>query len=333
MNTPKTFGVIVGIDKYNDLTSLSCATKDATDIAKVLRAGTKPSQIKLLTDADATKKAILEELAWLSHQAGSGDTAIFYFSGHGGRRPAPVDDHNYLCPADVLADNLEGTSIVSGDLTAALRAIKSERLIVLLDTCYSGGLGEARHSSPRLDASLNLSNLIEGRGRVILAASRPDERAFEMREARNGLFTLYLLRALHGEAARPDGTIWVSDVFSYVSRLLHEHKGQHPFQKAHGEDFVMMVQRNPARHYLQSTGVAPPEIDQRPLRLAMLRAYTRAEIEVLCRDLGLSFDALSDHRPLETQIMELIDYLRSRNRYHELVERVQADRPHLALGQ
>lgn len=376
MKDTKTYGVIVGINEYKDLTSLAWSTKDAIDLAEVLRTSATSAQIELLTDGAATKKAILKKLSWLARRARPNDTAIVYFSGHGGRR-SPEEEQSYFCPSDVVAGNLE-TGITSSELTEALRAIKSERLIVLLDTCYSGGLGEARDIGDSLDAGLNsqdVSDLIEGRGRVILAASRSDERAFEMREEKNGLFTLYLLRALRGEVARPDGTVWVSDVFGYVTRLLREHKRQHPYQKTHGEDFTILVQHRSAQpeqpaggvvpetdqHQLHTTqqqqptsgvalseanqsqlhttqrqpptlGVVPPEVDQRQLRQFMLQAFTRAEIQVLCQELGMSFDDLSDHRPLETQIMELIDHQRKRNRYHDLVALVKEERPHMPLN-
>jgi hypothetical protein len=337
METRQIYSVIVGIDRYKGLSTLTCATNDATDVAEVLRVGTDSSQIKLLTNAVATKRAILQRLTWLSRKAGPRDTAIVYFSGHGGRRSSPLDDQAYFCPSDASAEDLEGTCIVSGEFTAALRAIKSERLVVLLDTCYAGGLGEARSKEAGLDAGLNgkdVNGLIEGRGRVIMAASGPYERAWELREERNGRFTTYLLQALRGEVARPDGTIWMSDVFSYVSRFLRD-KDQHPYQKAIGEDFVLTVQPRAIRSKVRpaSEGAEPPEIDQRLLRRAMRSAYNRAEVEILCQDLGMSIEDLSDHRPIEAQIMELIDHCHRHRLYNKLLERVRADRPHLARFQ
>lgn len=176
MESHKIYGVMVGIDQYEDLSALACATNDATDIAEVLLAGTDSSQIELLTNGAATKKAILHSLTRLSLKAGSGDTAIVYFSGHGGRRSLSADDQAYFCPTDASIDDLEETCIGSDELTMALRAIKSERLIVLLDTCYAGGLGEARSKAAALNVGLNsrdVSELMEGRGRVIMAASGP----------------------------------------------------------------------------------------------------------------------------------------------------------------
>ncbi|MEN3330920.1 MAG: hypothetical protein V7641_285 [Blastocatellia bacterium] len=338
MNNSQTYGVLVGIDQYKQLSPLVCSTNDAVDMAAVLGAGTDPSHLKLLTNAAATKKAILEKLAWLSRKARSGDTALVYFSGHGGRNSSAANEQAFFCPVEAAPKDFKRTCISSTELTVALRAIKAERLVVLLDTCYAGGLGEPRNRGARLSIELNrrdVDNLIEGRGRVILAASRPDESAWEMREKRNGVFSTYVLRALHGEAARPDGTIWVTDLFSYVSRCVLQHKQQpqHPYQKTIGEDFVVWVRGDALPRKTYEQGLVPPEVDQRLLRPAIRSAYDRGDFEILCRNLGLSIDDLSDHRPLEVQIMELIDHCRRHNRHHQLLNQVRADRPHLAIGE
>src|SRR6185436_5423169 len=242
MTRPRVYSVLVGIDQYKQLSPLVCSTNDVLDMAEVLGASSDPAHFKVLTNAAATKKAILEKLVWLSRNARSGDTAIVCFSGHGGRTSSAANDQAFFCPVEASPKDLKKTCISSAELTTALRAIKSDRLVVLLDTCYAGGLGEPRFSGAQLNVGLNsrdVDDLIEGRGRVIMAASRPDESAWEMREKRNGVFTAYVLRALRGEAARADGTIWVTDLFSYVSRCVLQHKpqSQHPYQKAFGEDF------------------------------------------------------------------------------------------------
>lgn len=156
-----------------------------------------------------------------------------------------------------------------------------------------------------------------------------------MREKRNGVFSTYVLRALRGEAARPDGTIWVTDLFGYVSRCVLEHKQQpqHPYQKAIGEDFVVWARGDATHRGQYEQAVILPEVDHRSLRLAMLKAFNRADLEVLCQDIGMSMDDLSDHRPLEAQIMELIDCCRRHNSYNQLLAQVRAIRPHLAIGE
>ncbi len=331
MKKPGIFAVSVGVSQYARLGRLGCSANDATDMAAVLREGTNPAQVKVLVDAAATKQSILKEFTWLANGASSNDTAILFFSGHGGRLSARADGQGYLCPVDASALDVEQTCISSAELTAALRAIKSERMVVLLDTCYSGGIGEPRGGG--LDTGLtdrDVSELIEGSGRVIMAASRPDELAWEMNGMRNGVFTTYLLRGLLSEVARPDGTIWASDLFSYVSRGVRQERRQHPYQKAIGEDFVVIIQRRSAVSSPSLSIVTLPSVrDQRSLRIAMRAVYDRAELVLLCRDLGLSLEDLPG-TTLETQMMDLIDYCHRHGRYNQLLNRVRMDRPQIA---
>lgn len=318
----------VGIGTYAALPHLKCPPNDATDFVAVLQSGNEQTHVKLITDKEATKSSVVDGLKWLSHNAGPDDTAIFYFSGHGGRQSASAVDQAFLCPVNAALIDPEATCITSRELNLALSAIRSERLIVLLDTCYSGGMRETRDRNAFVSDGLDKNDVIsmlEGSGRVILAASRPDQPAWEFQGMRNGLFTHYLLRALRGEAARMDGSIWVSDVFSYVSRGVRQHRRQSPFQRSVGEDFMVLKQK------YRKPLFARPVFDQRPLRRAMHGAYNREELSVLCRDLGFSIEDLPG-RTLETQIMDLIDHCRRHELYERLLARVKEDRPNLAIG-
>lgn len=334
MRAKQIYAVSIGINHYKHMRPLTCAVNDAQDFVEVLRSGANFAQAKLLLDAKATKQAILRELTWLATSAGLGDTAIVFFSGHGERQSTHKDDQAYFCPVSASPLEVERTCITGAELTAALRAIKSERLIVLLDTCYSGGIGEPRRKSSSIAASLvrqDVDALIDGHGRMIIAASRPDEPAWELSGMRNGLFTSYLLRSLGGEITRADGTIWASEIFSYVSRNVRRYRHQHPYQKAIGEDFVVMVQRSAAAPSSIATGLAQLKFDQRSLRLKMRSAYNRSELSLLCQDLGLSLEDLPS-MTLETQMMDLIDYCSRHELYDRLLERIQIDRPHLLPG-
>src|SRR6476620_7910276 len=296
--------ICVGIGDYHHLTSLPCATRDAEDVAAVLKSGLTASDVRVLLDAAATKEAILKQLSWLASTSGPDSTAVIFFSGHGGRSKVG-DEQAYFCSAEASPLDMEHSCLSSDEFAAALAAIKSERLLILLDTCYSGGIGDIRqHVTLSLDrlTSRNVNALVNGRGRTILAASRPDEPAWELNGMRNGLFSTYLLRGLRGEVARDDGTIWVSDTFSYVSRCVSKHKCTHVYQKAIGEDFVIMVQSRAETNLLAVQWPEVSGINQRSLRLAMRRSYNRAEISLLCSDLGLSLEDLSG-TTFETQIM------------------------------
>jgi uncharacterized caspase-like protein len=216
------------------------------------------------------------------------------------------------------------------ELTTALRSIKAGRLLVMLDSCHSGALGDPRDLGTEWQAGFSarsLISLVEGEGRVILSASRPDELAWEFSGMRNGLFTHYLLEALNGAAARADGTVWVSDLFGYVSRCVRRHRYQRPFQNAIGEDFVVIVAR-PEIRIERGRGTEPSPNPQQ-LRRFMHAKYDRNELALLCHDLGLRLDDLTGST-LETQILALIDHCQRHGRYDELVVHITNERPTIA---
>lgn len=127
----------------------------------------------------------------------------------------------------------------------------------------------------------------------------------------------FLLRALRGSAARAGGNIWVSDLFGYISRNVRRFGCQHTYQKAVGEDFVVMVQ--PPKALKQTTFVPGKRLDQRALRRHIHSSLNRAELSLLCHDLGLTLEDLSG-TTLEAQIMELIDYCYRHGIYDQLVQ-------------
>ncbi|MBI5905944.1 MAG: caspase family protein, partial [Deltaproteobacteria bacterium] len=101
---------------------------------------------RILIDARATTKAILDGLAWLTDGAARGDSLVFHYSGHGSQVPdrngAEKTDRldEILCPYDLDWDR----PLTDDDLAAACTAVpKGALLTVILDCCHSGtGLRE-----------------------------------------------------------------------------------------------------------------------------------------------------------------------------------------------
>jgi len=326
MSNRTIYGLAVGISRYTHLRKLAAAAVDAKDVAAVIRSGINPSVVKELLDRNATKRAILKELSWLAKTAGPQDTVIIHLSGHGGRF-SETSEQAYFCPVESSSRNPARSGLSSKELTTALRAIRSERLIVLIDACHAGGIGQPRDTDgPRAGyTSRDVGDLIKGEGRMIMAASRPDESAWEVPEMRNGLFTNYLLEALRGEVARADGSIWATDIFSYVSRNILKHELQRPFQKAYGEDFVVLMQNKENVRSRAAVAESPGPLDQRNLRLALRNAYNREEFERVCRDIGLDLDEDVKGGTFETQLMRVIDHCVRHRLFDKLIERVRLD--------
>jgi hypothetical protein len=152
---PGRWAVIVGINDYinfdaDDGGDLLGAVNDATAMYEVLtqRHGFATSNVLLLLDASATRAEIEAALTqWLPARVRSGDLVVFYFAGHGGLvldedgdEPDGLDQT--ICPVDVLRHSADN-DIVDDELGRWLRALPSDEIVVILDSCYSGSATRA----------------------------------------------------------------------------------------------------------------------------------------------------------------------------------------------
>lgn len=237
---PKGRALVVAVSAYQHADALPAEVlNDANDVVDVLTdtalCGYLPANVRLLKDAEATKTHIVEELQWLAASSIEDDTAIFYFSGHGGHVMG-ANSGTYLCPVDFRLDDPVRTGIEAAEVTALLRAIRSNRLAVLLDACHAGGAGALKALSAKAFkggiVGTALEQLGNGIGRVILASSTEDEYSRILPNMRNSLFTHFLLEGLRGAAHQHgDGLIRVLDLFTYVAREVQAKGPQHPVLK------------------------------------------------------------------------------------------------------
>jgi hypothetical protein len=240
MTFQKGRALCIGISQYAGRNVLpSAVANDASDIAALLRdpafCSYPPAQVHVLLNKQATKSAILTELAWLAREAAPDETVFVFFSGHGAR--SAITGQGHLVPVDVNATNIDGTCISGVELSQALSAIKADRVVTLLDACHSGGTGDPKSSEvtsfPLGLADKDYDTLAEGAGRVLMASSRATEVSYCQSGMRNSVFTTALLQALRGAAAiRNDGHVRVFDVFHYVSQeVAARQPNQHPIFK------------------------------------------------------------------------------------------------------
>lgn len=193
------------------------------------RCGYRATQVTYLLDEAATKDGIVAALGALAQRVGPEDTAIVYFSGHGMRNPAGGDAQQYILPYDSSLADLAGTAIRGDQMTAMLRAVKAGRLLVIFDSCHSGGAVAPKAPT---DFAHGLSDdyhagLVQGRGRVVMASSLPEEESLIIRGADNSLFTTHLLAALCGAGPTlGDGYVRVFDIFRHVARHVPEQARQ-----------------------------------------------------------------------------------------------------------
>ena len=352
------YALAVGIAHYPHVRPLPpTVLNDATAVAAILahpqRAGYPANQVKSLLDRQATKVAILNGLKWLADRTSEDDTAVFFFSGHGGRVGDGPGAANYLISYDTRVDALGSTAISGTELTAALRRISAGRLVVLLDACHSGGTGDVKGDlAPGApDAGLKgnpddrlYDALAEGSGRVAFASSKSSEVSYVLPGARNSLFTECLLDALNGKARhRGDGTLRMFDVVEYVWEEVPKRLGglQHPIFKAQDMDanFPLALLMGGDKSLAPVAANAPltTAVDLVKLRDLIVARKNLEDLELLCDDveqemrndgieLAFNMDMVGGQgKPV--RVKRLIEYLNSRGKLAYLARRIRKEFP------
>jgi len=143
------------------------------------------------------------------------DVALLYFSGHG-----TVNNlDGYLVTQDAKRYD-EGVAM--SDVLKWANDSKAAEVVILLDCCHSGALGNA----PAID---NRKALLR-EGLSILTASRADQPSVETGGA--GLFTSLLVDALEGGAADLLGQVSAQAIYASVEAALGAWE-QRPLFKSH----------------------------------------------------------------------------------------------------
>ncbi|MEK7858893.1 MAG: ankyrin repeat domain-containing protein [Elusimicrobiota bacterium] len=215
---PDNYAVLVGIEDYADLPPAQFAERDAAAVREHLVAlGYPLRNIVLVAGARASRAGLVKNVEnWLPKNVNERSTVFFYYSGHGA--PDPASGDAYLVPADGDPQYLEETAYPIKRLYEKLSALKAKRIIVVLDSCFSGAGGR----SVLAKGTRPLVNKIEfgaaATGRVVsMTASKADQISGSLEEQGHGLFTYYLLRGLNGDAKAKGGEVTVRSLYEYLS--------------------------------------------------------------------------------------------------------------------
>ncbi|MEJ3750834.1 caspase family protein [Actinomycetes bacterium KLBMP 9797] len=225
--------LVVGIDKYSvkGVPELRYAVNDAVEVsARLRKAG---FDVVTLTNEAATHKEIHRELeVGLNRRVtDEDDPVVIYWSGHGmsDLRKNAGDDgaSTFLLPEDADIDQPLGTSFPVQHVWALLNRLKTRRLLVMLDTCFSGAfVGDGRRGFAIDGARGGAVNptdeflRMQGHGRIVVSACGPDEIAREDETHGHGHFTRSVLTVLdRGSGNRQvNVTELVSDIRAEVRR-------------------------------------------------------------------------------------------------------------------
>lgn len=215
----------VGIDEYK-FGPLNGCVNDADRIVKVLERhqdGSPNFECRKLV-APIGKKDYLTRDA-LKDQLGQlfsfpADVALFHFSGHG-----TVNNlDGYLVTQDATKYD---SGVAMGDVLKLANDSKAKEVVLLLDCCFSGNLGNL----PAIDNSKAFLR----EGVSILTAGRGDQPSVEA--GGGGLFSSLVADALEGGAASVLGAVSAPSIYSFVEAALGAWD-QRPLFKAHVSSVV-----------------------------------------------------------------------------------------------
>lgn len=221
--------LIVGIDFYEHIGSLSGAVNDAHGVKSALERNADGTlnfpTPQLLTgtgpSAAVTKKALKDAVRELF--ADDSEVALFYFAGHG-----YIDDTGgFLCASDCETGD-DGLSLA--DVMTLANSSKAKNKIVILDSCHSGVAGDNALATGVAEIS---------DGVTILTASTASQYAMETPGGGSGVFTNLFIDALSGAAANLVGAVTPGSVYAHIDQSLGPWS-QRPVFKTNVDTFVSL---------------------------------------------------------------------------------------------
>ncbi|TFU05881.1 hypothetical protein EUV02_02315 [Polymorphobacter arshaanensis] len=268
---PKTYALLVGIDDYPIETKVAKLQGCVTDVEN-LHAWLKASvaaddlEVQILTDAQATRAAIIDGFRKHLGKARKGDVAVFHYSGHGARSVSAPEFREYfpigLDEGRVCFDSRlpGGYDLADKEMAVLINELAAHepQIAIILDSCHSGSgtrsaakmFGAATRATSPVTTARPLESYIDGyyskrkaQGQslaipsaphILLAACDRTQLAQETQAPDNhsGYFTTTLCEVL----GRTHGDLSYADLFVRCRATILDHvEDQDPQFEAIGD--------------------------------------------------------------------------------------------------
>ena len=282
--------VIVGIEEYKYIPHLSYTIDDAVDMKDVLVSygNWNSINIELLTDEMASETGISEAIANMASKSDANDVCLFFFSGHGSRIPDDDGDEGktdrydeVICPWDTT---VKIENVISDDELGTWLAACDGNVVVILDTCMSGGFTKGieetvktvpnprvpkdaiakKHFGEGLVEHLKqrpISRDLNKTGYVVLMACGEGDSAYEYEALVNGVFTYYVVEGLWGPAdANSNIEVSAEESFNYADPLVFQyyrpaHQNPELWDSYEGELALVISSATPYTMHVSSIGM------------------------------------------------------------------------------
>ena len=200
----RVIALLVGVADYgNRISALPSTDDDARQLYASLRsAGLLHPASVVLTNEEATGKAVSEAFARAAAAAGPNDAFLFFFSGHGDQ----VDVARSAAELDGRSETIElyDAAMTDAELAPLFAQVRSRMALVVIDACFAGGF----------------RNLVSRPNVIGLFSSEEDLTSLVADRFKAGGFLAYFLRTgLSGEADEDgDRIVTAGELSTYVRR-------------------------------------------------------------------------------------------------------------------
>lgn len=190
---------VVGINTYDRLDKLTTAVNDANAVAEVLAA----SAFKVVRVTDTTSTQFADRWRAFLAALGPGDTAVFYFAGHGFQ----VDGANYLILKDAPGPEKGEVALIESSLNfheimEQLEARELGRTIYILDACRVSPFQNRGAKAPK-GQTRGLAPIESLYGAFVMYSAGPDEEALDYlsdpKKEQNSVYARRLLALLQNK--------------------------------------------------------------------------------------------------------------------------------------
>lgn len=207
------YALVIGNNSYEHLTDLESAVADANAVSELLARdyGFKVTQLN-----NASRSQIVTTLNEFRNTLGVADNFLLYYAGHG--QIDPITEEGFWQPVD--AEEFDDTNWIGNDrITRTLRGFRSQNILVVADSCYSGVVLRGGNTLQPDFGSLSadyVESLIQSKTRIALTSGGNEPVIDSLEGADNSIFASAFIDALE----RNEFVTTSSDIYKFVSQQV-----------------------------------------------------------------------------------------------------------------
>ena len=199
----KSYAVIIGIDRYQNLPSghqLSYAVKDAEGISATLKKHYKFDRIATLYNQEATKERIMKLLtSELPRDMGPDDAVFIFWAGHGNQDSSADGEIGYLIPYDGSADEIYKNITMTEIRDTVSKKLPAKHVFYAFDACYSGLLTTRGVDTKSRRDLAYMKEITKERVRQVLTAGSKGQEVLDGGRNGHSVFTGRLIEILEAQ--------------------------------------------------------------------------------------------------------------------------------------